>query len=669
MKLNIRNKLLITFAAVLVLTAIVGVVGINGLTTVSTSSTQMYENQLIGVNYAQEANKGLLYIGRALRQADIFIDDPANVATQVKLVADQQAYVGDQLNKLEPLLITTEGKAALADARQTWQAYTALVGPVVDALKASKAAEAKAALQVLATVAQPADDAFTALYTLKMSQSKTAAASNTATAQTSTYIQIGLIIVAILAGLGVAIFMSGAISSAARQMVGVADGISAGELDHVITVKSQDEMGDIARAFSRMLVYIQDMAHIANLVAQRDLTTDAKPQSEKDVLGNAFAQMIIALRESVGEVAQSAESVSAASEQLAAAAEQAGSAATQQTEATTKTSSSVEEMKRAIDGVAKGAQEQAAAVGKASAVTTQMTAAIQQVAGNAQNVTKDSASAMQAARDGAKVVAETVKGMESIKAKVGQSAAKVQEMGQRSTEIGAIVETIEDIASQTNLLALNAAIEAARAGEHGKGFAVVADEVRKLAERAGAATKEIATLIRGIQQTVTDAVAAMKEGTQEVELGTQRANEAGQVLTTILKAAEAVNQQAEAAYTATQQMGALSNNLVSATDSVSAVVEENTASTEEMAAGAAEVTGAIESIASVSEEMNAQVEEVAASATSLSELAQGLQQIVTRFKLSGNGHAALASLAPAKGLTAPREAAKPQGRRTADRPA
>jgi len=371
------------------------------------------------------------------------------------------------------------------------------------------------------------------------------------------------------------------------------------------------------------------------------------------------------LHEVAGQVAASAAQVALASEQLNAATEQASHATqqiaatiqqvalgtAQQSESAAKTTAAVAQMARAIDGVAQGAQEQAAAVTRSSDITAQISAAIQQVAANAQAGATGAADAAQATRDGARTVQGTIRGMESIKAKVGLSAQKVQEMGRRSEQIGAIVERIDDIASQTNLLALNAAIEAARAGEHGKGFAVVADEVRKLAENSAAATREIAELIKGIQQTVAEAVQAMDEGAAEVEAGTARAGEAGQALDSILQAVEVAHHQVGEIAAAAQQVEASSGELVGAMDAVSAVVEENTAATEEMAAGSTEVTQAIENIASVSEEnnaaveevsaaaeeMNAQVETVSASAESLSEMARTLQELVAQFDLDDGG--------------------------------
>jgi methyl-accepting chemotaxis protein len=410
----------------------------------------------------------------------------------------------------------------------------------------------------------------------------------------------------------------------------------------------KDEVGDIGKAFDSLINYMQGMGIAATAIADNDLTTSVTPKSAKDELGNAFAKMIAGLRDAVSLIAESANSVTSASAQLATASEQSGEATSQiattiqqvalgtaqQTEGVTKTSASVEQMGRAIDGVAKGAQEQAKAISQASQITSRINTAIEQVAQNAQAVTRDSAQAATYSRDGAKTVKETITGMEAIRAKVGLSSTKVEEMGTRSEEIGAIVETIEDIASQTNLLALNAAIEAARAGEQGKGFAVVADEVRKLAERSSLATKEIAALIKGIQKTVSEAVTAMQASAAEVEAGVTRAHSAGEVLDNILGAAESVYKQAEEAGSAAAKVSAAAAELVEAVDSVSAVIEENTAATEEMAANSSELTQAIENIASVSEENSASVEEVSASAASLMEMAQKLQQVVSRFKLT-----------------------------------
>jgi methyl-accepting chemotaxis protein len=424
----------------------------------------------------------------------------------------------------------------------------------------------------------------------------------------------------------------------------------------------KDEVGAFSRAFIGMSDYLIEMVDVASKIAGGDLSVTATPHSDKDELGIAFQQMIHSLNASVRSIAENASRVKNASNLLASSSDHSGEATnqiaitiqqvasgtTQQSGSINSTVSSVEELSRAISGVARGAQEQAAAISRASAVTDELSIAIQQVAGNAEAVVKQSNTAAQAARQGSTIVDGTLKGMESIKEKVGISAGKVLEMGDRSSQIGEIVTTIQDIASQTNLLALNAAIEAARAGEAGKGFAVVADEVRKLAERSAIATREISELVKTIQATVKDAVEAMKQGSQEVESGVEKANQAGAALRDILTAAEAVTGQAQEAADAAKRMEQSAGKLVAEVDSVSAVVEENTAATEQMAASSAEVTMAVENIASVSEENSASIDEVSASASELAsqvqevtsssqelaQLANDLQKVVDKFKLS-----------------------------------
>jgi methyl-accepting chemotaxis protein len=667
--LKTGTKLIGSFVIVALITLVVAFIGYSNMKSINDGMTTLFFDRTLPISQLGNAQTAMYTLRGDIFKYMLLPDERSTILTA--MAADKKT-LKDNMDKYRATFLVDEEKTGLAEFDTAIANYYSALDDIVANVDKGDEAIALKSIRTGGEALNAGNAGRIALNKLLEINVRVAQETNTQGDVTfAKAVQLLLIvsIASFLLAIAIGIIISNSISKPLGSLVKIAMSVSVGDLVRDLNqkvkdslTKRKDEVGDIAKAFDQVILYMQDMGGAAETIAANDLTVSITPKSEKDELGNAFAKMIDGLRDAVTQINDSAANLSAASEQLASAANQAGLATNQisntvqqvakgtadQAESVNKTASSVEEMSKAIEGVAKGAQEQSQAIAKASEITAQISNAIQQVAGNAASVTTDSAAAAEAARSGVMTVEETLKGMQSIKAKVGASAEKVQEMGQRSGEIGAIVETIEDIASQTNLLALNAAIEAARAGEHGKGFAVVADEVRKLAERSSQATKEIGTLIGGIQNTVSDAVKAMDEGSKEVELGVASANKAGSALTDILSAAQAVNQQATLAGEAAEKMNEFASELVSSVDSVSAVVEENTAATEEMAANSTEVTQAIESIASVSEEnsaaieevsasaeeMSAQVEEVTASAQSLAELAQELQKVVNRFKLS-----------------------------------
>jgi len=405
---------------------------------------------------------------------------------------------------------------------------------------------------------------------------------------------------------------------------------------------------------------------VAEEIATGDLTAIDRHrivlnQDESGRLGVAFLNMVRNFREALGEVRAASDHVMEKSSQVSELAVQSAGGAGEitraieeiargssaQASATVDGSTLIDGLRQSIEGISEGAQRQAEVVARTSQLVAEVSEAMQGVAASAQNVAQASASTREAARKGGEAVERTVQGMQRVKERVYASAAAIRELGRHSQQIGEIIQVIGDIAGQTNLLALNAAIEAARAGEQGRGFAVVAEEVRKLAERSSRSTKEIAQLVETIRKGTDEAVKAMESGTQEVDVGAELTEAAGQALADILQTAATTDDQVQSISAAAQQVLASSEQLVGAVEAMAQVTEANTEATKAMAGQSARATEAIEHIANIAEESAAATEEVTAStqsvgaaiekmaeaARSLVEEAGRLVSLVNRFKV------------------------------------
>lgn len=347
--------------------------------------------------------------------------------------------------------------------------------------------------------------------------------------------------------------------------------------------------------FSKHLTdFVQVLVERMKLIADGDLRAAALPVDSGDETAMVFDgmnTMQASLKQTITSVSESAERVASASEEISSSATE----------------------------IAQSSETQKDQTAQVATAMQQMAATVTQVNDASAMASENARSAGELARTGGKIVSDTVEMIRSLADSTRETAEKIEKLGRSGDQIGVIIGVIDDIADQTNLLALNAAIEAARAGEQGRGFAVVADEVRKLAERTTKATKEVSGMILTIQNETKTAVEAMKAGTNKVEAGVSAANQASDALQKIIASSEGM-----------QEM---------VTHIATAAVEQNSA--------ARDINVSMEEIAKMVQTSSVSARESAKACQELSSLGMDLQQIVNRFKTGGEKEMYRAAYQPA----------------------
>lgn len=383
---------------------------------------------------------------------------------------------------------------------------------------------------------------------------------------------------AVLTGIAIVVVLNNIIARPLRQISSSAERIASGDLSAgMVGGDRSDEVGGLAQAFDRMTSSLQDMAAIAQQIAGGDLRLKVAPQSDKDVLGNAFAAMVANLQRMTVEISESVALLSSAANGISVSTVQFANSATETAAAVNETTTTVEEIRQTA-----------------------------QVAHQKTKLVSDSAQRTVLISQGGKTATElTIEGMNRIREQMNAIAESMTMLSEQTQAVGQIISTVDDLAQQSNLLAVNASIEAAKAGEQGKGFAVVAQEVKNLADQSKQATARVRAILSDIQRATNAAVMATEQGSKAVEAGVLQSTQAGEAILTL------ANSIGEAAQAATQIA----------------------ASSQQQVVGMDQLAEAIENIKTFSIQNVTGAKQLETSAHNLTELGGRLGKLVGRFQM------------------------------------
>ena len=403
-----------------------------------------------------------------------------------------------------------------------------------------------------------------------------------------------------------------------------------------IAISNQDEIGELGAAFNQMIAVMKNT----------EQEFSAMGENLRALYGNV-GEGVSKVGAASGQLSRISQENRSATGTISSSMENLSSSFSKEKILVNQASAAVGQLDRAILDVSSGTDEQAQAVVAAFEQSTQISAILQQVVNSVEKSDEVNQHAYQDGQQGVATVQSAIENMKKINAWVAQTVAQMKQMGEATAKISKMVEAIEEIASQTNLLSLNAAIEAARAGESGRGFAVVAEEVRKLAEKSAGSAREITTLVATVQGTVQTAVASMQNGAREVEIGVDLVNASGQTIDGILTSIQSIQNETCHVLQECQQAETINQRLSASMGSVREIAERNMQATKQMTASSTEMNRSLTHFITVSndtltasdqvleplKQVNRRSAELLDSAESLDAMARTLQAALENIKL------------------------------------
>lgn len=563
-KISIKILMIIVFSAISLIT--VGFYAINGMKKMAEGSDEMYNDRLIPNTWVAKIVSDDQATDRFVLELMLNEDESRNGQLN-ELFTKTRDEMGQYISKLEQLDLSSEEKTALENYKQLLTDVSKITNEALALAMDNKNAEAyRLYSEQVITKREEMTDLLESLQQANEDQASKIAQENKENYDATLVLSISIIAVFLVLSVLFGLYISRTIANPIKKLKSLMEKGENGDFSGRADYASKDEVGSLSASF------------------------------------NSMADGIKELVETIGETSQA---LASSSEELSASSEESSKAS--------------EHISETIQELASSSEDQMRLMASSSEGISNVTANTEKISGNAEKVAQTASSTAEASKEGLQNIEEVTAQMNSINTNVGNLAMSIDTLEGRIKEIGEITKAITDISSQTNLLALNAAIEAARAGEQGKGFAVVADEVRKLAEQSAQSAEQITSLIGQIQVDTRVTIQSMSSAKKEVDLGLNIVQNAGESFGKIEVSVLDLVSLFEEVFTSLKE---LKDN----TDVINvSVMEVNT-----MAGEAAANT---ENVSAATEEQVASMEEIAASSSSLANLAESLQELIRKFKV------------------------------------
>ncbi|MBI4852763.1 MAG: methyl-accepting chemotaxis protein [Acidobacteria bacterium] len=626
--LQIRVRLILGYSLLILILIAVGGLGIYEMASVNKNLEIIVDKRLAKLDLTRAAISRVQDNGRITMEV-FLLKDKTEIDKEIARQEENKLEITKIVEKIEASLEIDKEKSLLTSVKEARKPYVESFSRAVSMVSQGKAEEANAVVlrEVLPNL-NKFISAWESFIEYQGELTNQAVGESKASYQSSRTLIFVLIFVAlVLAGL-ISVFITRSLTTPINKIMNLFNQIGMGDYDARVQAEGSDEIAKMSETLNAMLdnvlSLIQSQEEKELLQVEKNRIEEEKKLIEKEkeqveVEKEGIQTSLQVLLEEISDVARGDLTKQAkVTEDVTGAIADAFNFMIVQlrnviknVQATTsRVSKAATEIKATAEHLAEGSESQASQIIDTSAAVEEMATSIKHVSENAVLSATVSEQARTNAKQGAEVVRKTISGMNNIRQQVQETAKRIKRLGESSQEIGEIVQLISDIADRTSILALNASIQAAMAGDAGRGFGVVAAEVERLAERSAQATKRIETLIKSVQSETKEAISSMESTTREVVLGSELANEAGKSLS---------------------EIEVVSNRLAELMQSISMAAKQQ-------ARGSESINSSMNTISDITQQTASGTKQAASSMKELSKLAEDLRSSVSTFKISSNGN-------------------------------